>query len=71
MIRSIVFQRSDADQPEDGRTVSMIVAGQQIEHAAKWSAWDWMRWGAKWLALATVLAAALLIVLEILHPWSA
>jgi len=30
----IRFLRSDSDQPEDGRTVSMIVVGQQIEHAA-------------------------------------
>lgn len=69
MIRSILFLRSDSDQPEDGRTVSMIVAGQQIEHTAKWSRWDLIRWCAKWLGLATVLAAVLLITLEVLQPW--
>lgn len=71
MIRFILFLRSDSDQPEDGRTVSMIVAGQQIEHTAKWTKWDWMRFCAKWLGLATVLAAVLLLTLEIVHPWSA
>lgn len=69
MIRSVVFQRSDSDQPEDGRTVSMLVAGQQIEHTAKWSAWEWVRFCAKWLGLATVLAAVLLIALEVVAPW--
>lgn len=33
-VLTTTFLRDDAGQPEDGRTVSMLVVGQQIEHTA-------------------------------------
>lgn len=29
----------------------VLVTGAQVEHTARWTAWDWARWGTPWLLL--------------------
>jgi hypothetical protein len=53
----IRFLRDDADQPEDGRTISMLVVGDQIQHTATWSAWDKAKWASAFLLCGLAIGA--------------
>lgn len=53
----------------DDQTADALAAGGTLEPTYQPSAWDWLRFAAPWLGLSTVIAAILLLVLEILAPW--
>ena len=42
-----------------------LAQSSQVEIAAKWSRWDWIKWGAPWLTLGVVLGAIMEVIIRL------
>jgi hypothetical protein len=68
MIHIRYLKQSDAGQPPEQRTVSFIVAGGQIEHAHKPSAWDRAKWCAAFFLSGLAIGAIATASVKVLVP---
>jgi hypothetical protein len=64
MIHVRYLKQSDSNMPPDQRTVSMIVAGEQIQHTHKPSAWDRAKWVAAFLMTGLALGAVITAIIN-------
>jgi hypothetical protein len=46
-----------------------LAAGGTFERTDAWTAYDWLRWALPWLIIPMIGGPALLLALELWHPW--
>jgi hypothetical protein len=50
-------------------TADALAAGGTLELTDAWTAWDWFCWSIPWLIVVNITGPALLLALELWHPW--
>jgi hypothetical protein len=44
---------------------NLLAQTEQVEAGAKWSRWDWIKWGAPWLGIGVALGAIMEAIIRL------